>query len=371
MALPAVPALEGAAAGRCALALVEGLRGHGIDVTALAARAGHDHAEPPPRVGVRVVPVEESRSRVRVNVDRLRRPRGELSQTDFGVAVRASAAAADVLHLEQVEAGWLSEGVSTPTVVHLHHLVRADRDLGAPWSVGFREVLEFAAGERAAARRHNWLLVSSPVVRDALRIHAPAARIVEAPLSLLPEHYPAARLDGSPVLGIIGTGGWAPTARAVSRLVDRVWPLVRARVPEARLHVAGRGTASMPSVRPPPPGVDAIGEVDSAPAFLTGLSAMLFPLSRGSGMKVKVLEALACGLPVVTTRCGAEGLLSRDGIMVSEDDEVLASAAVELLTDDRSRIQRGDLARRHFQQHYSPAPATEPIAALYREMIGG
>ena len=180
-------------------------------------------------------------------------------------------------------------------------------------------MLEFAAGERAVYRRHRHLLASSPVVAAAARRANPALDVVEAPLSLLPETYPAVPLDGPPVAGLIGTGTWAPTARAIEHAVLRVWPQVLAQVPDARLQVAGRGVAALAALQEPRPGVEVLGEVASARDFLRGLSLLLYPLTRGSGMKVKVLESMASGLPVVTTPCGAEGLRPGDGVVVSDD----------------------------------------------------
>jgi glycosyltransferase involved in cell wall biosynthesis len=138
-------------------------------------------------------------------------------------------------------------------------------------------------------------------------------------------------------------------------------------VPDARLVVAGRGTASLKGLAPEP-GVELVGEVPSGPAFLRGLSLLLFPLERGSGMKVKVLESIASGLPVVTTPTGAEGIDAGGGIVVESDDEKLAAAAVEILGDEQGRRERGAAARAAFDRSYSPVPATEPLVELYARM---
>ena len=85
-------------------------------------------------------------------------------------------------------------------------------------------------------------------------------------------------------------------------------------------------------------------------------------------MKVKTLEAMASGVPVVTTAAGAEGIAPSDGVVVHERPEQLAAAAVELLTDEQARRQRGAAARADFMRRYSPRPATEPLVELYRRM---
>jgi glycosyltransferase involved in cell wall biosynthesis len=88
-------------------------------------------------------------------------------------------------------------------------------------------------------------------------------------------------------------------------------------------------------------------------------------------MKVKVLESLAVGLPVVTTAAGAEVVEVGDGVVVATADETLATAATEILRDARARRQRGDAARETFLRHYTPAVATARLVDLYRRMAGG
>jgi glycosyltransferase involved in cell wall biosynthesis len=113
-----------------------------------------------------------------------------------------------------------------------------------------------------------------------------------------------------------------------------------------------------------------VGEVASAGEFLRSLSLLLFPLRRGSGMKVKVLEAIATGVPVVTTPAGAEGIRPNDGVVVAEDDVSLGLVAADILRDEDERRRRGEAARTTFLSHYTPKVATEPLAELYRRMSG-
>src|SRR5205085_3334873 len=115
---------------------------------------------------------------------------------------------------------------------------------------------------------------------------------------------------------------------------------------------------------------EVLGEVASAPSFMRRLSVLLYPVERGSGMKVKVLEAIACGVPVVTTAAGAEGIEAGEGVVVTEGDEDLAQAAVSILTDEGERRERGAAAREAFLQRYAPGPATAPLLDLYRRMAG-
>ncbi len=364
------PLPEGGAPGRVAIGLLRGLAAHGVDVQALAARQHFAlPGEPPPGLPVEVIPVAPPPGGVVGKIERLRRPRGEIARPEFLERVRELASVVDLVHLEETETAWCDEGVAKPSLVHLHYLVRRDRPLGRPWRKEFRDVVEFARGEHAAIRRHRYLVASSPLVADALRAAAPDADVVHAPLSLDPELYATAPLDGPPVAGLIGTATWPPTAASMRRLLETVWPRVRKLVPEATLLLGGRGTESLGLA--PMPGVEIVGSIRSAREFFQRISVLLNPIERGSGMKVKVLEALASGVPVVTTPAGAEGIEPGDGVVVEDDWERFAEAAAEILRDPAARLQRGAAARATFERRYAPEPATAPLVDLYERMAGG
>jgi glycosyltransferase involved in cell wall biosynthesis len=335
LAEPPLP--EGGAAGRCAVGLVAGLRAHGLDVTVVAAGADVDVAPEPPGWAGRL--------------RRLRRPRGEVAYGGLGDRVRDLARDADVVHLEEVDTAWCDEGVAAPSIVHLHYRVGLDRP---PRD---RAWLEYALAERAAIRRHSWLAASSPVVANTLRRNG--KQVVEHRLALDSSGYERASLD-EPVAGLIGRLDWPPTRAALDRL-RAVWPLVG--VPDASLRVAGWGD---PGKRVA--GVEYVGAVPSAAAFIASLGVLLYPVPRGSGAKVKVLEALACGVPVVTTACGAEGVPPNDGVVVCASDADLAAATRDLLRDATARRERGDAARAAFDAFHAPLPATAPLVAAYEAM---
>jgi glycosyltransferase involved in cell wall biosynthesis len=98
---------------------------------------------------------------------------------------------------------------------------------------------------------------------------------------------------------------------------------------------------------------------------------LLYPLARGSGTKVKVLEALALGIPVVTTAEGAEGIAPSAGVLIAEDDETLVAHAVRLLRDRDERIERGRAAREAYEAGHTPEAIGRCLTEIYQRVLAG
>jgi len=373
--LPFPPLVEGGAASRCAIGLLRGLAAHGVDLHVLAADLRNDmrrelHGELPDELPIEL-PAIPHPSRARTRWLRFARPYGLLATTSFAPLVRERARAADVVHFVELASASLISLVDRPAVAQIHCLTRRDRDIRPLWTNDGRTALELLRAERRLCGQARWLLVNSHEVANPLTRMAPHAHVAVAPLPLDPASYtPRASLE-APVAGLIGTAVWPPTANAVERLLTCVWPRVLERRPDARLVLAGFGMeyetfAHLPDL----PGVEWRGTVPSATDFLRELSVLLYPLGRGSGAKIKVLEALALGVPVVTTPDGAEGIGGDgDGLIVDVDDGALADATIALFADVAARKAAGDAAYATFCDHHAPLPATVPLLELYEQMV--
>lgn len=358
------PEPQGGAAGRCAWALLKGLRAHGLDVRVIAARRRPATSTPlDDDQSIEIVDVPSRGASLRERLGRLREPRSELGGA-FAEQVRAEADAADVMHLDEFETTWCAVP-GTPNALHLHYLIDQDRGPGQPWQRAFFTYVEERLAQRRVLSRHRDLIANSSRVADLLRARAARARVTVVPLALDPGQYRPAAPD-EPRAGLIGTLDWPPTRDAVTRLLAQTWPAIRRDVPDARLVIAGRGTDSLAV----PGDVVAAGPVSSSAAFFERLALLLYPVARGSGMKVKVLEAMASGVPVVTTSVGAEGIASNDGVVVVPIGPELARAAATILRDPEEQRQRGAAGLACFAERYAPRPATEPLVPLYETIAG-
>ena len=121
----------------------------------------------------------------------------------------------------------------------------------------------------------------------------------------------------------VGSFSHTPNVDAVDVLAREVMPRLWERRPDLRLAVAGRGLETSPGDER----IDVLGFVDDLDALADRSVALVAPLRFGAGLKGKIGYALARGLPVVTTRVGAEGFVREDGMLVVEDGDWDAFAA--------------------------------------------
>ncbi len=146
----------------------------------------------------------------------------------------------------------------------------------------------------------------------------------------------------------LGALDWRPNLEGVRWFLERVWPAVRKAVPEAQLVVGGSNPPAGLERTFPDAGVAFAGRVPDAHAFFASGAAMVVPLLSGGGMRVKILEAMALGVPVVSTRLGATGIEARDGVEIrlADDPEAMATACVELLSDPTAAAGLGRAGRK-------------------------
>lgn len=137
-----------------------------------------------------------------------------------------------------------------------------------------------------------------------------------------------------------GTAGYGPNDDAVKWLLQEIWPIIRQSCPRAALMLAGRGagirwlpmTQGMPDVQ-------VISDpVDMRPVLQRAALAIV-PLRSGSGTRLKIVESMSMGVPVVSTEIGAEGLqlVAGSEVLLEDTAEGLAAATVRLLQDESLR----------------------------------
>lgn len=153
----------------------------------------------------------------------------------------------------------------------------------------------------------------------------------------------------------LGSLEWRPNLDGVRLMLDRVLPAVRAQEPGARLVLVGRNPPAWLSERVRGlPDVELHANVADVRPFLADCSVMAVPLRIGGGSRLKILEALACATPVVSTRVGAEGLCLRPGhdLTVVDSVDEMAVALVDCLRSPEKSQQMAESGRRLVRERY-------------------
>lgn len=169
---------------------------------------------------------------------------------------------------------------------------------------------------------------------------------------------------GSDLL-FFGSYGWFPNVDAVTAFVDAAWPDIRAERPETRFVVAGRNATDAVRAVADRPGVTFVGEIPDLGRAVRNAAAVVVPLRVGGGTRLKVLESMAWGAPVVTTAAGFEGVDARPDadVAVADDWDGFADRAVELLDAPERRARLGRNARRRIEQVYALDDAAAELEA--------
>ena len=130
----------------------------------------------------------------------------------------------------------------------------------------------------------------------------------------------------------LGALDWSPNQEGIIWFLSNVWPLLRKKYPNAEFHLAGRNAPAWFTRKINVPGLVFHGEVDSANDFITHFPIHIVPLWSGSGMRIKIIEAMAKGRIIVTTPIGIEGIeaVNNETVMIRETAESFASALTDL-----------------------------------------
>ena len=229
--------------------------------------------------------------------------------------------------------------------------------------------------ERSAARVADVVLAVSAA--DAAYFDRYAREVIEVPNGVDAELYALPDVAGDGDVLFFGQLEYAPNREGLLRFLADGWPAVRARHPEVRLRVAGKGAERLAD-RPEAgaqAGVDLLGFVEDLGAELLRSSIVVAPLWVGGGTRIKVLEALAAGRPVVGTALAVEQIGFRDGAhgRLAESAAAIGTAAANLLGDGPTLARMGADARRlagDYHWEATLAPARERYAQWVAAPVG-
>lgn len=155
---------------------------------------------------------------------------------------------------------------------------------------------------------------------------------------------------------------------AMAWFIGEVFPLILNRIPDAQLIITGdHANLTLPSLQ----NVTQTGFVDDVKPLIASSSVSIAPLLSGGGTRLKILEAMALGTPVVSTSKGAEGLDARHGehFLRADAPTEFAECVIKLLKDQALRLRLSDNARRLVQEKYNWAGALSDYSRLVQSIV--
>ncbi len=168
-----------------------------------------------------------------------------------------------------------------------------------------------------------------------------------------------------------GSLDWAPNIEAIHWFMAEVYPKLREQLPEVTFHIGGKK-----------PGADILqynmlehvtvhGNVPSAPQFMNQYTVMVVPLLSGGGMRLKIVEAMSAGVPIISTRVGAEGIIGEHGenILFAETPDDFITCIRRYMEDNVLRNKISNNARRTAETNYSWQSVIRHALQFYEHLL--
>jgi glycosyltransferase involved in cell wall biosynthesis len=210
--------------------------------------------------------------------------------------------------------------------------------------------------EQEAVRKAGLTIAATAVDAAALKRHVPTAAVRVVPVALDTFRIqPLKGLTAEPEILHLGGLHWPPTTDGLRYFVREILPGIRRAVPAARVSVVGRG-ASHASRVTRGPNIRLLDGVSDLESIWQRSRVLAVPLRSGSGVRLKILEAFARGVPVVSTSVGCEGLEVEHGrhLLVADDADEFARQTVSLLVDAELAAGLAREARAFVESNHAP-----------------
>lgn len=272
----------------------------------------------------------------------------------------------DVLVIEHVQLQMYGRRIRAITsVVDMHNIEsllskRISETKGGVWKAVYAAEARALQGLEKQTAHSDAVLVVSEADKKALTEVADLPNVLVVPNAW--DSTGALPHTSNPVVSFVALLSWGPNVDAAVWFCSQVWPLVVADMPSAMLQLVGRDPA--PEVREfASPNVVVTGTVAELDPWYEETLVNVAPLLAGGGSRLKIMEALAAGRPLVATTIGAEGLedLIGRGVIVADKPRAMADDILSLLRDPDESHRLGTLGAAAVASDHSWEAAVVPL----------
>ncbi|MBX3232346.1 MAG: glycosyltransferase [Labilithrix sp.] len=230
----------------------------------------------------------------------------------------------------------------------------------------FRRMLRF---EREACRRFDHVIAVSEQDAELMRRQYQVTRVTAQPTGVDIDFFrpQPETTRNTHELVFLGSMDWLPNEDGVAWFVEEVFPLVRKKEPKAKLTIVGRKPSPrVKNLAVQHAGVEVTGTVDDVRPYLARAAALVVPLRIGGGTRLKIYEAMAMGIPVVSTTVGAEGLPleHEEHFLRADEPATIASACHQVFADPSAAGAMGERAAEYVRSRFG----WDGVAAQFAEV---
>lgn len=167
-------------------------------------------------------------------------------------------------------------------------------------------------------------------------------------------------------LCFLGAFNWIPNVEAVDWFLKVIFPALRQQFPQLEFHIAGKGAENQKHWQQP--GVVLHGFVPDAKVFIATHGIFVGCLQSGSGVKMKILEAMSVGAPIVLSNKSADGLPGLQTNLVQQDQDAFLSDILELLENQERIKERANYFSHYFEHHFEAKEVQRQLLQILEEL---
>lgn len=217
------------------------------------------------------------------------------------------------------------------------------------------------------------VLTLTPEEKEELLQIRPSLKISVVPHGVDVEKFcPFKRKDGTPTIMFLGNFLHDPNREAFMFFTQKIWGMIKKECKDARFLAVGRSpTPDMIEVAREDPSIEITGQVDDVYPYFCESDVFVCPVRIGGGFRGKVLEAMASGVPVVSTELGAQGIPYKDGenMLIANSPEEIARGVVRLLTNRELHENISKNARKLVEQKFSWQKGVEILERVIEDVV--
>lgn len=167
----------------------------------------------------------------------------------------------------------------------------------------------------------------------------------------------------------LGSMDWKPNLEAVGWLLDEIWPKIQKKIPNAELHLAGK---NMPDLLFKKKNINVFNhsEVKDSSKFISDHDVMLVPLLSAGGIRIKIIEGMAHGKAVISTKIGAEGIeyKNQENILIADSSKEFYNEALKIYSGKTNFYKIGENAREHILQTYDQNKISKKLVSFFESV---